>query len=558
MKRYYILIILLFLTLILSCNNNETQTGCISGFVNESTSESTGVLAMNNPIIRASVTIVGTKYSAITDLHGEYRMDDIPVGSYDVSASATGYTESIKRINIVAGEIAELDFTLQPIISGNTFYVSPSGNDSNSGSKSKPWLTPSFGVSQLLPGDTLIILGGKYILKNYPDDIISPPSGSKNKWIKIRGENGNRPKIVGENDLVSGFDLSNTSYVIIENIELKSNNRSKFRDGIATEQGSTLENVVLKNLYIHHIDEFGINFSDVNHLDIINCKIEYCGFGSVGGPAGYYGGWKNVIINNCSLSYGGHYYQGGDGSNRPYDRPDGFGIEPSDGPVEIFNTIAQHNYGDGIDSKSADTFIHHCIVANNTCDGIKLWRGNSKIENTLIYGTGDGDPEDSPWAGIVIGSKVKNDRFEIINVTLNENSERKGYPIYVQYDYSVPINLTLCNSIIANGYGHAYFGDTVNLTAEYNIFYMPTRNDQVYANGRTYIRKDLDNGILGEGNIYGNPEFIKPAWGKTGDYHVKQSSPAVDTGTSENAPPDDLDHKKRPQGNGYDKGAYEK
>lgn len=81
-----------------------------------------------------------------------------------------------------------------------------------------------------------------------------------------------------------------------------------------------------------------------------------------------------------------NFFVSSSGSDRPYDRPDGFGIEPSDGPVEIVRTVAEHNYGDGLDSKAANTSIRQCTVSNNSCDGIKLWGGGSVVENTLIYG----------------------------------------------------------------------------------------------------------------------------------------------------------------------------
>jgi len=177
-----------------------------------------------------------------------------------------------------------------------------------------------------------------------------------------------------------------------------------------------------------------MNIQDVDDLQIIDCRIEYAGFGALGGPAGEHGGWRRVTIRGANLSWSGHYYQGGDGSNRPYDRPDGFGIEPCEGPILIEETIAEHNYGDGLDSKASNTTIRRAVVANNSCDGVKLWGNNSRIENTLIYGRGDGNPEPSPWAAIVIDQvEQANARFEIVNVTVDDYLG-KNYLMYVQYE----------------------------------------------------------------------------------------------------------------------------
>jgi len=73
-----------------------------------------------------------------------------------------------------------------------------------------------------------------------------------------------------------------------------------------------------------------------------------------------------------------------------------------------------------LDSKAANTIIRRCIVANNSCDGVELWGAGSRVENTLIYGRGDGDPTPIPWAAIVIDSEIPNADFETTNVTVTE------------------------------------------------------------------------------------------------------------------------------------------
>ena len=452
---------------------------------------------------------------------------------------------------------------LRPMpVEDKTYYVSPSGDDSNPGTCRKPWASPGRASRLLEPGDTLIILGGRYRLSRYDEDIVAPPPGRADAWITIRGEEGNRPLLAGGDNLAMGIDLSGARYVRLENLELTHDAAASgagrhFRDGIVIA-GRPAGNIVLSRLYIHHVDEFGLNFQDVVGLQVLDCRIEYCGFGAAGGPAaGSGGGWRNVLIRGCSLSYGGHYHRPGDGSDRPYDRPDGYGVEHSLGPIEIAYTTAEHNRGDGFDSKSANTYIHHCVVANNACDGVKLWGDNSRIENSLVYGTGDGVAGPSPWAGIVIGTRSEGARFEISNVTLHDNPSRRAYPLYAQYDdRDIPISVVVRNSIVADAYGPAFFGPSVNLTAETNIFYRPDAAEQVEANGRTYTAARL--GKLGPGNASADPRFVRPAWGADGDYHLRRRSPAVDAGCASGAPADDLEGRARPLGSGHDIGAYER
>jgi hypothetical protein len=144
-----------------------------------------------------------------------------------------------------------------------------------------------------------------------------------------------------------------------------------------------------------------------------------------------------------------------------------------------------------------------------------------------------------------------------MNVTLDDNPSRQAYPMTVQYDMSNPITLVMRNTIVSNGHGEAYFGDSVKLTADNNVFYRPGEEVQVHVNGRDYTTAQVRAGELGAGNLCADPMFVKPAWGRAGDYHLRSSSPAIDAGTAEGAPSVDLDRNARPHGKGFDIGAYE-
>ncbi|NOZ20433.1 MAG: hypothetical protein GXP25_05020, partial [Planctomycetes bacterium] len=445
---------------------------------------------------------------------------------------------------------------LEQRVAPATLYVSPTGDNANSGTFDSPWATPGYASRQLSPGDTLVVLGGRYVLDTYDEDIIIPPSGTAGAWVTIRGETGNRPVLAGGDNLAMAMDLSGADYVRVENLEITHDSQATgagtyFRDGIVIA-GEPTSHIVLDDLYIHHIDEFGLDFQDINDLTVTDSVISYCGFGAIGGPSASQGGWQNVRIENTTLSYSGHYYQGGDGSSRPYDRPDGFGIEPSAGPILIVNTTSEHNYGDGLDSKAANTTIRDCIVANNSCDGVKLWNGTSRIENTLIYGRGDGDSTQTPWAAIVIGCTNANAKFEIMNTTVHDTSGN-NYILYAQYDETTtPIDLTIRNSIFS-GVGPVFLRDVVTLTAENNLFYMPSSSTVLIHGNTEYTSSTIGN--LGTGNQYGDPLFVSPAWGQTGDYHLKAGSPAINAGMATGAPAADLDGNARDAT--PDIGAYE-
>ncbi len=417
------------------------------------------------------------------------------------------------------------------------YYVGPSGDNNNPGTFERPWATPSYGSRQLQPGDTLLILGGRYVLSEYDADIITPPSGRADAWITIRGEKGHRPILAGRDNLLTAINLAGVQYVCIENLEITHDDQATgeaawFREGVEI-LGAPSAHIILQGLFIHHLDEFGMNIQDVEDLQIRNCRIEYCGFGALGGPAGEHGGWRNVVIGGCTLSWSGHYYQGGDGSDRPYDRPDGFGIEPALGPILIEETVAEHNYGDGLDSKAANTTIRRCVVANNSCDGVKLWGDGSRIENTLIYGRGDGNAEITPWSAIVIAPEEHaNARFDIVNVTVDD-ALGQNYLMHIQYDNpNVPAYVTIRNTIFsARGPGSPIFvAPATTLLAEHNLFHLPQSYRFLTECYLTYTCGNIAS--LGQGNLCGDPCFVHPAWGTPGDYHLLAGSPAIDSGTS--------------------------
>ncbi|NPV37974.1 MAG: right-handed parallel beta-helix repeat-containing protein [Brevinematales bacterium] len=432
----------------------------------------------------------------------------------------------------------------------NVYYVSPAGKDSNPGTETHPWASPAYGAQRLKPGDTLIIKKGKYILGDYEKDRIRVPSGKPDAWVIVKGEKGT--VLAGKENLATIFDLSGTSYVRIEDIEITSVSGQLCRDGIEILE-KPAHHIVLQNLYLHHLDEFGMNFQDVQNLLISHCRIAYCGFGAIGGPAGKNGGWKSVQIFHSELSYSGHYYQGRKGHG-PYERPDGFGIEASEGPIEIAYTVASHNRGDGLDSKAAQTYIHHCTVANNSCDGIKLWGDGSRVENTLVYGRGDGNSEATPWSAIVIQSEKRGGAFSLAHLTVDDEIGQ-NYLMYVQYDTpDIPLRLTIENCIFSSRGENApiFIGKSSTVEWRNNLFFFPRSEMVIQYGEKIYRAEDIPR--LGWSNLYAHPLFVDT---KNQNYTLLPQSPAIDSGRVMKNITNDRENIPRPQGKAPDCGAYE-
>jgi thermitase len=78
------------------------STGSIAGKVTD---------AADNSLISGATVSDGTR-TATTDANGQYIISGVPVGSYTVTASATGYSTSSQGVSVVAGQAAAANFAL--------------------------------------------------------------------------------------------------------------------------------------------------------------------------------------------------------------------------------------------------------------------------------------------------------------------------------------------------------------------------------------------------------------------------------------------------------------
>lgn len=81
------------------------QTGVICGTVTDA--------KMKEPLIGASVVIEGTTVGAITDIDGNFRIENVKPGTYTVAASYVSYqTQTVKDVPVVARQEAVLNIEL--------------------------------------------------------------------------------------------------------------------------------------------------------------------------------------------------------------------------------------------------------------------------------------------------------------------------------------------------------------------------------------------------------------------------------------------------------------
>ncbi|MBV9773625.1 MAG: SusC/RagA family TonB-linked outer membrane protein, partial [Gemmatimonadetes bacterium] len=160
-----------------------------------------------NPLVGATVTVVGTSLRGVTSQTGEYRIAGVPVGSYDVSASILGYAPVTQRMSIASGQTATANFTLTAsALEIGGLVVTATGREQRQreiGSSvgvvntSEVQLAPVTSASQLLQGR----VAGAVVLQS------SGTTGSGAR-VRIRGNNS--------------MSLSNAPLIIIDGVRVES------------------------------------------------------------------------------------------------------------------------------------------------------------------------------------------------------------------------------------------------------------------------------------------------------------------------------------------------
>ena len=103
-------------------------------------------------------------------------------------------------------------------VSAQNYYVSTSGDNSNSGtSMNQAYGSVEHGSSKLTAGDTLYIGGGTY----WNDRVSIQNSGNENNWITVTNHNGEKVKMYHSEEFntMNLISLVDKSHIKIENIE---------------------------------------------------------------------------------------------------------------------------------------------------------------------------------------------------------------------------------------------------------------------------------------------------------------------------------------------------
>ena len=421
------------------------------------------------------------------------------------------------------------------------YYVAKDGNDGWNGDEAQPWLTIQKAADTLIANDTVYIKNG-----NYNEKVTPQNWGSVGNYITYTAYPGHTPVIDGSgislpyHGLIHmdnyNFELEqcNTYEGYIKILKLRIINAADYGFGVFAR---CMRDIIVENVETYNTASSGIGILNGQNITINNNNIEKACNSNVGECI--------EIWNVDTFEVKNNYIHHGTGSLG------GEGIDVMSGSHDgkVFNN---HIYdlskvGLYVDSYSAHTY--NIDIYNNVIHGIKSYgialtsELNQLLEdvdvyNNIVYENQGAGIGVVAWGG---AANHQTSNIKIINNTIYKN----GYGGTWDNGGIRLINPDARNIIVRN-----------NICSENNQFQIA-----LFEGTNVIVDHNLIDGyrgypgeIYGDDYVEGDPKFVNPA---AVDFHLMLDSPAIDNGSSVDAPNVDFDGIARPQGAGYDIGAYE-
>jgi hypothetical protein len=397
----------------------------------------------------------------------------------------------------------------------STYYVSPTGNDLADGSSATPWKTLQHAADNVGPGDAVMVRAGTYVGFVLGWDF--PQNGTPTQPILFQAEPG---AIINSrnNKTADGINLEGASYIQIVGFTIQ-NNGSITRAGIrsvtntnAVIRGNSVdgmgtwgiftgfsENVLIEdNETSHSVSQHGIYVSNSADNPIIRGNHS----------------WGN---NSCGIHMNGDVSQGGDGI--------------ISGALVERNIIHDNGRsgGSGINCDGVQgSVIQNNLLNNNHASGISLYvidgadgsKNNLVVNNTII------EAADARWAVNIQDGSTGN---TVLNNILFNNHPWHG---------SISIS---ANSLPGFSSDHNIVEGRFTTDDGNSVLTLSQWQSQTGQDGNSII--------AGQASVFRNVV--------ANDYHLSATSPAIDNGVPVTDVTTDIEGDPRPQGSGWDIGAYE-
>lgn len=413
----------------------------------------------------------------------------------------------------------------------NTYYVSPGGSDANPGTYSEPWLTITKAAVTLTAGDSVFIRQGTYYERVVPAN--SGTSGSRITYAAYPGE---QATVDGSSVTIPGewgglFEISGLSYITVSDLRVINAGSADNHSGILIESAN---NVIIQNCYTYNTVSSGIAVWESSNIVLEGNEVQLaCNDGEQ--ECITVATTDQFQISNNEIHHSGPGSIGGEG------------IDVKDGShtgTVYGNTVHHINrlgiYVDAWDKSTYSIDIYSNEVYDCADDGFAIASeaggllSDISIYNNLAYNNDNSGLTIASW-GEPVGSHPISDVLIINNTFCYNGTGEWGVGISVENLNAD--NITIRNNILSQNVYAQILVEEVgeDFVVDHNLF-------------------DGTGDPYGSDYIEDDPLFFDPL---NSNFHIQGTSPAVDSGSSTDAPDSDFDGNQRPQGSGYDMGAYE-
>jgi len=413
---------------------------------------------------------------------------------------------------------------------GNTYYVSPSGNDTHPGTLSQPWRTIGRAARSVAAGDIVYVRGGVY-----RESFELDAQGVTEARVEFLSYADEKPLVEGPGmDSGTAVKLSG-SHIRFAGFEVRNS-----ESGIEM----TGDHLEVADCYVHDVT-YGITGHGGCH-DFTLTGVRLSRFFLYGFDASRWGEAEPVCHHGTFLDCRAE--QALDTSQNV----DGFAF--GDGHDFVFHHCLAEDVYDGFDIKADRTVLNRCSASRCSNAGYKLWADGIKLINCLGMDNGNTHVE-LDWDG-------KPGTSTLFNCTMCGS---QTYSLWVEDDRD---RLRLFNCILADSrnIGLCFEQRSVaGYTGDHNIFHSRNADRAVvvgYEDEFSLARIKAGDWARFSGQdvhslISPDPSRELFLDLEAGDLHLRPECMAVDSGQAEGAPVVDYDCGQRPSGEGYDIGAYE-
>jgi len=434
-------------------------------------------------------------------------------------------------------KITLISFLFLLFLSGHSsfatdYYVDNSASGNNSGSSwSDAWV--SFGDinwSLIQPGDTVWVSGGTSGKTYYEKLTVERSGTSENPVVVIAatqsGHNG-AATIDGENSRV-GIRI-NADYVVVDGFTIiNANGRGDLGNGSVNATSTT--GAVIKNITAHVIAFGGVvHAKNANNLTISGCYVTTPSYTSKQTDGMFIQHCSNLLIEYNTIIIS---------NNHITPHCDIMQLDDNDNGIIRFNYLEQDN--------------------NKRKNSQGIYISNGSSGRWQVYGNLLVSHDGHTNGMIILGAAEPNGYLEAYNNTLYGGNTDIGMIRIVNCE---GVGSKIKNNIIV---ADNSFNTLVNVPSSlpkssvtHNLIFNGNPNDDIITSAGGWSAQEWINSG-GVGTISVNPKVVNPVQSLSGDFHLLETSSAVDAGTPLGDPYNiDIDGISRPQGNGWDMGAYE-